>query len=320
MVRRWLIMGIFLFLSGCVGGGPSYPDWFSEAPLDNDRYIYGMKEGSNKEEAISRALNEIASKIHVSVESSSSLNVNIKTTNDDEVYTKDSTQEIKNHVQKIEFSNYRVKQEKKLSDERYVVLVEVDKELNAKLLLERIDTEISKYNQLLNGDHSNPISTVKEYHKAIDQIKKCDLVDGSVVKSFNPASSVEDRIAKLLQIKKAMEQYQSNILFGVTGNNKAYQDVLVKQIASKGFKTTEGQANITIEMQAQEKELKVLGNKILKSSIQMVVKSGGNIIGQSRISVGAKSRSSYDQAREFALRNFERRLKEEKIIENLLGV
>jgi len=318
--NKIVVIGIVLLsIVGCVGS-PSYPDWFSKTPKDTAQYIYGAREGGTKEEAISNALNSIASKIRVSVESTSSVRTNIHTENEDEEYSKDSTQTVKNHVQKIEFSNYKVKKEEKISDEKYAVLVQVDKLLNAKLLLNKIDTDIKKYNQLLTTNHKNPIATVKTYNKSIKQIKNRNLIDCATVKNFMPNSNSDEKINQLLEIEKKMTQYQGNIVFAINGNNSAYQDVLTKQITEKGFRTSGGDSNIKISMNVTEKKLKILGNNILKSTIQLSVKSNETVIGQSRITVGAKSRTSYEQARDFTLKKFEARLRDKNIIENLLGI
>ena len=321
MLKKGLVtLIVILFMIGCAGAVPSYPEWFSKTPRDTAQYIYGARDGGTKEEAISNALNAIASKISVSVESTSSIQTNIKTENNDEEYSKDSTQTVKNHVHKIEFSNYIVKKEEKLSDEKYAVLVQVDKALNAKLLLTKIDTDIAKYNQLLATNHKNPIATVKTYNQSIKQIKNRNLIDCSTIKNFMPNSNVNDKINQLLEIEKKMTQYQGNIVFAINGDNSAYKNVLTKQITEKGFRTSGGSSNITITMNVKENKLKVLGNNILKSIIQLTVKSGGTVIGQSRITVGAKSRTGYDQARDFTLKKFALRLRDKKIIENLLGI
>jgi len=319
MIQKLFIGLLLLTLIGCVNT-PSYPDWFNQAKSDTAQYAYGMKSGSNKEEAVSHALNEIASKIKVSVESTSTIHTERKIENDEENYKKELSRTIRNHVEKIEFSNYKIKKEQKLSEDKYIVLVEVDKALNAQLLLKKIDANIAQYNQLISSKDTNPITTVKKFHKNIKQIKEKDLIDCSIVQSFTPNSTVDGYISKLLSIKKTMEQYQSNILFSIKGNDKSYQDVLIEQISSKGFRTTKEASNISISIDVKEKELKVLGNNILKATVQLTVQSNNAIIGKSRLIVGAKSRTSYQQAKNFALKNFEKRLASEHIIENLLGI
>ncbi|HHB94578.1 MAG TPA: hypothetical protein ENK88_05505 [Campylobacterales bacterium] len=319
MLRLSGILTAMILLIGCAGK-PSYPEWYTKIHSDTERYAYGIREGGTKEEAVNNALNEIASKIRVSIKSTSTTTTNLKTSNGEEDYTKDSTQSVTNQVEKIEFSNYDVKKMKKLSDNKFIVWVAVDKPLNAKLLLSKIDTDIQKYYQLLKSEHKNPISTVKKYNSAITKIRDRNLVDCSIVKDFSPNSGVDGRVSKLLTAQKEMAKYQSNIVFSVKGDNKEYQDILIKQIASKGFRTTDGSSNITISMSVKEKELKVLGNKILKSKIHLTVKSNGTVIGQTALNVGAKSRTGYKQAREFTLRNFEKRLRDKKIIERLLGI
>jgi hypothetical protein len=319
MFKTGLISLIMILTIGCVGT-PSYPDWSMQIPTDTQRYIYGMREGLTKDEAITNALNEIASKIHISIESNSSVNINIRTTKNQEEYTTDRRQTTNNYVEKIEFSNYKIKKEKRVSKDRYIVLVQIDKILNAKLLLNKIDMDIEKYQQLLSSNDENPINRIKTYQNARDKIRKRNLLDCSIVSKLMPNTAIDNRVSKLLKIAQEMKSYQSNILFSISGNNKAYQDVLKKEIAKKGFRVSNKDANIVISMQIQEKKITVLGNKILKSTIKLNVISGGNIIGQSRISVGAKSRISYQQAREFTLRSFERRLKEQKIIKNIIGI
>ncbi len=310
---------VILLLIGCAKDKPLYPKWFTQLHRDTEQTLYGVAEGSTKEEAVTHALNEIASKIRVSIKSTATTTTNIRVTNSEEEYNKDATQTVTNSVEKIEFSNYKIEKIEKLSENRFIVWVEVNKELNAKLLLNKIDTDIKKYAQLLKEEHKNPISTVKKYTQAIERIKNRNLLDCSIIKDFSPNSSVNNRVSKLLEIKEKMSKYQSNIIFSVNGDNKLYKDVLIKGISSKGFRTSNGQSTITISMSVKEKKLEVMGNKILKVKIGLTVKSDNKIIGQSRISVGAKSRTSYKQAREFTLRNFEKRLKT-KIIEDLLGI
>ena len=317
--KSLIVVSIIILIVGCAGT-PSYPDWFSKTPRDTEQYIYGARDGATKEEAINNALNAIASKIRVSVESTISSRTTITVNNNEEEYSKDSTKMMKNHVEKIEFSNYKVKKEEKISDKKYAVLVQVDKALNAKLLLNKIDTDIAKYNQLLTMEHKNPIATVKTYNKAIKKIKNRNMVDCGTVKNFMPNSKVQDKINQLLSIEKKMAKFQGNIVFSIKSNNPLYQNILTKEITQKGFRTSGGNSNINISMNVKETKLTVLGNKILKSIIQLSVKSKGTVIGQSRISVGAKSRTGYDQARDFALKNFETRLREKNIIENLLGI
>jgi len=320
MLKKSLnILFVLIVMLGCVGS-PSYPSWLSTAPQDTAQYVYGLSDGETRKEAISNALNSIASKIRVSVESTSSVLTNIRTENDDEDYSKDSTQTITNNVQKIELSNYKVKKEEKISDEKYVVLVQVDKVLNAKLLLNKINTDIAKYKQILGTKHKNPIATVKTYNQSIKNIENRNLIDCSTINNFMPNSNVNNKINELLNIKKKMSQFQGNIIFAINGNNPAYENILTKQITQKGFRTSGGNSNINISMKVVETKLDVLGSNILTATIQLRITSSGMVIGQSRIKVGAKSRSSYAQARDFTLQKFEVRLRDKNIIENLLGI
>jgi len=319
-LRLSILVIMILNIVGCFGE-PSYPDWFMKTPRDTQRYLYGMREGKTKDEAIVNALNEIASKIHISIESSSSVNINITTSNNHEDYLAQRNQVTKNYIDKIEFSNYKVKKEKKVSDNKYVVLVQVDKALNAKLMLKKIDLDIQKYQQLLSSTDKNPINKIKAYNKALKEIDK-DIVNCSVISKLAPDIDTKERVSKLLDIKNKMEKYKSSITFSISGTaDEAYKNIIAKEVAKRGFRvSTTGQSPINISIDAKEKKIKVLGYRILKSKVKIVIKSNGDIIGETYFTIGSKSYSGNKQAHEFLLRNFEKRLKKKRVIEKLLGI
>ena len=312
-------VGIVLFLTACMGS-PSYPDWYKKLNQDTSRYAYGTGEGYDKEEAVIRALNVIASKISVSVESTSTSNINITTEDGEESYHRNVNQNVVNYVEKVELSNYKVQKVEEIDDNKYAVLVRVDKELNANLLLSKIDEHIKEYNQLLSGKGSNPVETFKRYGRAKARIENEDMKNCSIAKGLYPSSRSSERSNILIDIKNKMKQYQDTVSFSVQCNLKGYENILVDEISSKGFATQGAGSSIQIVGKIQEKELAVMGNNILKAKIELSVQYNGMLLGKELLSVGAKSRTSYKQAKEFTLRNFRKRLKEKHIIEKLLGI
>ena len=317
-VKKYLGMSLLLFLNACMGGA-SYPTWYKTVHQDTSHYSYGTGEGYSKQEAVIRALNVIASKISVSVESTSISNVNIASHNGEEEYHREVNQNVTNHVQKVELSNHKVLKVEEIENHRYAVLVRVDKELNAKLLLSKVDAHIKEYHQLL-AHKSNPVETFKKYGHAIKQINQKDMRNCSIAKGLYPSSNASKRSNSLIDIKNKMKQYQSSIGFSITCNLKGYENVLIEAISSKGFSTQGKSTNIQLVGNIQEQTLSVMGNNILKAKIELSVPYKGMLLGKERISIGAKSRTSYQQAREFTLRNLKKRLKEQHILENLLGI
>jgi len=319
MFKILKLFTILLLFINC-SNTPSYPKWYMKVYKNNSRYIYGTGEGKTKSEAVNKALNEIASKVKVFVESTSMTTTNISIIGDSEEYSKDATQIVKNRVDEIEFSNYKIEKSEQLSNGNFIVLVSVDKKLNAKLLLEKIDTAIKEYQQLLKSKDENPIAKLKKFKEAISKIENIDLPNCNIAKSLNPDIDVKSRISTLLNIKKSMLDYKSNITFSVVGEDNGYKKVLIEEITSKGFRVTNGSALITIYIDVKEKTLDVLDNKILKAKINLKIESKGKVVGQRQISIGAKSKTNYKLAREFTIKNFKKRLKNKKIIETLLGI
>jgi len=133
------VVFLFLFLVlfvGCGGAAPKVnkaqnglkkqtPSWVNGVlPNDTDRYMYGVGIGSNRQDAIQMALNDMVAKLGTTIES---------TYESDEVVLNNTykTSSVKNRIKaeisKIKINNYKVIKSHRISYRELAVMVESDK-------------------------------------------------------------------------------------------------------------------------------------------------------------------------------------------------
>lgn len=310
-------ISLFL-LTGCLPKKEvkvSYPNWYTSLQKDSTLFYYGTGEGYSKKEAVINALNDIASKVNISIESSISTN-KVMTSG---TYNRTIHQNIKNKVKKIDFSNYAIKQSKALDNGKIIVLVQVNRVKNAEIISDKISKEIKDINNILNTRFKNITYKLKEYNNIYSKIDKELLPKCFIAKSLSDNINIDSKIDKLLNIKKKVDSFKNSITFSIKSNNSKYTTALVNEISQKGY-TINKKAKIKLVLNIKEEKKSILGNYIIKSVINITAKEGNSIISQDRIITGAKSRSNYTQAREFASKQFKTELSKKNILNKLLGI
>jgi hypothetical protein len=296
-----------------------YPKWYLKIQKDNHRYIYGEAEGETFKDSTAIALNNIASKISVIVQSTYRSTTTTTTT----TYDKTIQRDIKNSVKKIKFNNYKIIKKTILNNQKHLVLVEVDKIKLANGIKTKLDNQIAILKSSQNGKSYDIVSRLKKYQKIskkISKIKSNIYILHTLDNSFD--------IKKYLQIinntNQQINNYKKSITIGVLSkNNNDYKKLLISLITKKGYKVVSSKkSKLNISIKIQEKKIKILGNKIIKAKIDLKTTNKANtkILGQKQIFSGGKSNTKFPQAHEFSLINFENKLKSKNILFEMLGI
>ena len=312
-----------IFSSGCGKQKPTplvYPKWYNMVKQDTTIFYYGTGEGRTKKDAVTNALNEVASKISVSIQSSFSSITTVDRGGDKANYIKHITNNVQNKVKKIEFSSYKVLNFKMLTPSKYVALVSVNRLENAQMMLDKIDTDIEKYNQILNSKRLNIATRLKEYMKISDTIDKELLPNCFIVKSLNDSGDTDGSINKLLNIKVKIDNFKNSLAFNIVGNNiSGYKEIISEMLTQKRL-TVSSRADIYIKLNIKEQNINSLGYYIKKSKVIISIVSNNKIVATKVIVAGGKSLASYTQAKEFALNNFKAKMEKNKVLKELLGI
>ena len=295
-----------------------YPTWYNQIQKDSLMYLYGVGESETKKGATAIALNEVASKITVEIESSYSINTQMSGTK----YTKSIKRNIKNNIKKIEFTNYKIIKEKVLNNNRYVVLVQVDRLDLASALKIKIDNKIKKFRSIVSTKYSNfthKLKELKKIQKSIESLKS----DIFILNSLDEMMNIKPLLKSLEKIESKIESIKNKTTINVkSDNNDDYAKVLSSIITKEGFSIVSNNATLNITIKSKEQKINSMGNKIIKASLEIVVldKNKKQILGKKRFITGGKSRSNFSQAHEFSVRNFNKKIIRDNILGDLLGI
>jgi hypothetical protein len=314
-------ISLFLF-TGCMPQNKTqivYPKWYLKIQQDSYKYIYGQAQGITFKDSTAIALNNIASKISVIVQST----YQSTTTTTSTTYNKIIQRDIKNSVKKIKFNNYKIIKKTILPNQKHLVLVAVDKIKLASSLKLKLDNGLSILRSNLDGDFYDIVDKLKKYDKSNKKISKIK----SKIFILNTLDSSFDT-KKYLQILDNKQQQIDNFKKTVTINikskdNSDYKKIIVSLITKKGYKiVSSNKSKLRLFISTNEKKIKILGNKIIKAKINLKATNTKNtkILGQKQFITGGKSNTNFLQAHEFSLRNFENKLKINNILYEILGI
>ena len=315
-----LILSIFLFI-GCINNKNleiKYPKWYTKHKQDNPMYLYAKAKSTNKKDAILIALNEIASKISISIQSSYKTTTLISKNN----YNKNIQRDIQTNIKKIEFNDYKIIKEEILNN-NYLILVRVDKLNLAQKIKLKIDSAIKKANNSIKKDFNNYTYKLKELSKiknTIPQIKS----NIFILNTLDEMIDIKKYLNKLKNIEKNIDNIKNKTTINIKSKNKnnEYDKVIKSIISKKGFVIVEQNAMLNIEIESKEKKIESMENKIIKSTIQITIynKNKTKILGKKSIIIGGSSYNGFTQAKEFAMKNFEKKLLEDKILFDISGI
>ncbi|TNF47412.1 hypothetical protein EP232_03465 [bacterium] len=124
-------------------GGPSQvPEWYLTPPRDGSN-LYGTGEGFTVDEATAQALNQIASRIFVTISSEFSRRMEQDVDNTGSRFSSHSLQDIDVDVDEVEFTSHTLVRSERAGD-RFYVLVEVDRFAQVERLEAEIKEDLSK--------------------------------------------------------------------------------------------------------------------------------------------------------------------------------
>ncbi len=327
-MRIFLLLFSFLVFSGCVSSKPEldkesetlkYPAWYTSLHKDSTLYYYGLGEGSSKKDATASALNDIASKISISVESTYVTKTKIVTKNQKEDYTQIIDSHIKNEVSKIEFNSYEVQKYEKLNNDTHVVMVVLKRIKSAEFKSQKIKTKIDSYKKELASKNANVVAKLKALNEMLYEMQTKTLPECYVVKTLYSNEDIEDDIKTIFDIESKISNFKDSVTFSVNGE-KGYKETLVDKISSKGFSVIQSNPKVNVNVKADETKLQVMGNHIYKAKLTITASVKNKTVGKKTLTIGAKSRTSYEQAKEFALVEFIDRLEEQNVLEELVGI
>lgn len=304
----------------------SIPKWFLNPPRDTQATLYGIGESTTVEGATKEALNQIASKLSVTIGSTWEKTEEQATTGRNASYSGNIRNNVKSEVADISFNNYEVVNNEVEGPNIYV-LVSVNR---STLLAE-------KKNDLTNLD-----TTIQNLYSAAQKKSIIErLVDHSrIEKEINKATQLLGLVYSLdpsFEPRPYFDKYNTYLDEG----RKAFNDVHIFLSAFSAaqevisiVKEHLNNANLSIvpskddsdtnlvmlSIKTDTKKMELYSSKMVKVFTTFEVRTFANkIIASSQIEAKGSSMISYEEAIKAAALNLDAALKKKGIL-NVLGI
>lgn len=185
--------------------------------LITDIFAYqGVGYGKNRQEAINLALNDVASKISISIDSTTT--VSKITTNSD--YIREVQNIVNAEIPKISFQNYHILEEKK--DKDYFIRLEVNGKTLASTYAKKLDRELNGISQELNA-YSSKFKKYSILKKT--QIEKLFL-SMELIYAIDSTYDISSFSSQIEHFSQEKNDYIKALSFYVQSNNQQAKEIV----------------------------------------------------------------------------------------------
>lgn len=220
------------------------PEWFINSPQDSQNVFYGVGKGRSKEEAKNTALNDIASRISVTIQSTLSSEKEQRISKGEESFISNSQQNLLAQVKAMEFSNYIIS-DMVIQEGFTYVLVNVDRKALYHKNKKKLDSKMSvlqakwgRYNTL----HAfNRFDEIKQIKSLIDEVQ----VKLPIITAISDKFKDEEYRKKLEDYLDEMSYLKDRVVaIFQEGNSPEIELVLKKHLSQAGIRLITSMSNL----------------------------------------------------------------------------
>ncbi|SFV57575.1 hypothetical protein MNB_SM-6-1126 [hydrothermal vent metagenome] len=319
----YFLMSVILLLTGCgaskqmvVVAPKATPAWYTNPPLSNERELYAIGDGKEKQEAISNALTQLLSTLSVSISSKYSAKSVVREgtyhSSSDATYINETQSEVK----KIRVTNYELLQAKKLGFKHYAVLVKVDKEK----FFDSLKKDLTQQFALIAAEEKNikaknALQQLSFYKHSLAHLS--DMQNRLAVMSvLKPDFDEHPFLKKYEYLKKRYNVLLHSISFWVDAKYKAFIPVIAKGLTQEQFivAKTRSKNHFSVYIYANIERAEAYGIMLARANITIKTKDAvGNEIATNSINLTGRSSQSYAIAKQDLVKRLNRLVEREGI-------
>jgi hypothetical protein len=279
----------------------SYPSWYLNPPQNNQELLYGIGEGFTINEATKNALENLSSRLMVTI-SSNTVSSSKSFTDYREYTTKTTTQDIKSEIEKLSFNNYKVEDSLSM-DKRIIVLLSSPKNDISKTLQDQINTLYKELDFInTNSTKHDPLTNIFAYEKMLEKLY-ANYNKSQILADLN--SSNNDKYIKTVdELKAKVYKEKSKIVFFITADNDSeiFKDTVKDNILKNKFKVIQTKENnpycYQIDLRATSSRNNPYGMYIIDSILNIKILDNQNTqISSNSHSLKGASSQSFDDAK-----------------------
>lgn len=328
-----LLLSLFftlLLFSGCSAGKKMVvhepkplPTWYTSPPKSSERFLYEVAEGVDKQDAVAKALNLMASTLSVTIASDYKSHTTARSGSINS-YQQDVEDTVTAEVKPIRISSYQLLESAEHGFRRHLVLIKSDK----KQLFESLKKELDESIALLKGQENsiknrNVIEQLRFYREADSDFASIRHTL-NVIHVLNNRFDSEPYILAAERYKSAYNDLRSKVTFGFKANRAALN--LVEPIKA-GLSAEKlliqdkyDRYHLTVFIAADIDRVQSMGFDLARTAISVMTQDHlGTTIGSNKLNITGQSTQGYGVAEENVAIKLKRLIDKEGI-ESILGL
>lgn len=321
------ILGVVvaLGLTGCGGGSVPQPEaeemampaWYTNPPANNPIYLYGLGDGMTNDQAVKNALDNLASRLSVTVQSTYEVNTKIQK-GYSESFSQSSERNLKSEVSKIRISNYEIDKSQKLAPGHYAVLIRSDKEKFYDSLVKEMDIKIKALEDRRAGNQdANIIKKTYFYQDAVNETAEFMptlLVLNTLSETFDDSKYLKT----IGTLNNEFEAIKKAINFVISGDaeSKNMGETIRVALTDSGFKVVGAGAKnadtVFVKLSTRSEQSEAMGFIVAKMTTNIeVTTADGKVVGGNKLNINGQSPQSYELAKENASKKLSKMIEKE---------
>ena len=311
-----------LALTSCVAekkSASNTPTWYISPKQNNAETLYGVAAGYSLEDSTKSALADAASRLMVSISSESSL---IREEN--KVSTNEETrQQIKQNIEKIDFTNFKVSRSEKLASQ-FFVEVEIKRAPFVSEQKEKVtflERQISDLAISLDG--ANPIQKRATLTKLIDLCKQVEL-SSRILNGAGANIDLKEKLSRLASFQNQFNKLNSNVEFYFEINSpkeiaSVIRSALNKEKIKISKERSSGSNQIIIMIKSSSRSNNIYGSYLTKLHIDFSNLSSGKTIASNSIEITGNSSINQQESYAAAVNSLEEKIAKDGIL-TVIGI
>lgn len=310
----------FLFITSCFSGQNKAGDpfWYISPKQNNSEDFYGVAVGANLEEATKAALADAAARLIVSISSDS----NLIREEDNKGANEEMRQQIKQNIEKIEFTNFKISRSTKVGSQLFVE-VEIKRDpfiRDQKEKIEFNETKVANFARNLVG--ANPIQQRVSLTKILDTQKQIEL-SSRIIAGAGESINLKEKLKRSADFQNQFNQLSDKIEFYFEINSaKEISRVIRSALNKERIKVSNsrgGNNQIIISIKSSSQSSEIYGTKMTKLLIDFENFFGGKIVASNQVEISGSSTINEKESYAAAIKSFEEKINSEGILK-VIGI
>lgn len=320
---NWYNILILLLLSSClnlnqaqINNSNSLPSFYISPKQNNLSYLYGIGEGYNLNSAIKSALGNISAKLITNISANSKLLAKSYNNNNSEEYR----EEINQKLEKITFNNYQISNSANFNNKIYVEIA-IDRNNFIKQKARELQNLNQRFHHLTkNLKNKNIIDQYRNLRKIQNKIHEATILNIILESIQYSKINYQENYQKYLSYQNLFDNLIENMIFKIDPrSNKKIARIITKSFSDQKLKLTnqniKGKNIIFIKIEQEEIFDKIYDNFIIQLNVNLSLINQGKVLANNLITVNGASLHSKKAARNNAILELQKKIKDISLIE-----